>query len=682
MRINGKKYLRLVRLMFGVALGGILAACGSGSGSDANSGIGTTVTVESIGTVDISGQIGLSAKNVTLDRSIRADINTLAVDEGLILDFQPTDETTISIILTQMPNAAGVPVALKVNGTVPILADRSYAVYVYSPADAEDGAESLSTLESNYDEDSGSVAAVLPDWTFVQVGNQYIARVKIGLVKTYDPTAVAGVRTSASADHMVPLALSVLPKAQQLECPLAECIETSQFNPFRQLNGVVRKHKGNDFRAAAGTNLYVGAGATLLRGWTPAKFSALGSPKGQGVSLFFDYGASLLRVAYFHLSNIDSIFVDSVDAKKIATVTTTVRTLVGQTGTTGTAAPAPHLHMEVFLPVGKVCRSKGKNSAKTTVCSVSYAQTNPMNYLINSFAIDQPSILPVGSPTNFLVKALDKSGTVIRSEVGHAVEELSGDPTRKICFRDSAKLIDWQTSGNKWIDATQVPNLFCTEWQSKIMATKRAAGTTKVEVRYSTAVTTTVYDTIDSPVDSRSYGAEGFTKISASGQDLPADAIIWSCVRHNATGLLWEAHVTRRTPAHPCAWNANLTCAAYTNYGDGRAFDASTVPATVGSLCGKSGWRLPTEAEGRALVGDAAYVAGHIPYGAFQATWFGTDDTAYGGWTSSPVAGPSDSAWYVRFYFGSVDVSSRNYDGGFYYNDDYYNGSVRLVAVP
>lgn len=175
-------------------------------------------------------------------------------------------------------------------------------------------------------------------------------------------------------------------------------------------------------------------------------------------------------------------------------------------------------------------------------------------------------------------------------------------------------------------------------------------------------------------------GAEGFTKISAAGKDLPADATTWSCVRHNATGLLWEAHVTRQVPVHPCAWDANLACAGYTNFGDGRAFDASTVPATVGSLCGKSGWRLPTEAEGRALVGVAGYVGQY--YGTFQATWFGTDDTAYGGFTSSPVAGDPDYTWGVSFYLGEVSgKASVRYGGLGYYNYG-YGYSVRLVAGP
>ncbi|MEX8517915.1 MAG: DUF1566 domain-containing protein [Leptothrix sp. (in: b-proteobacteria)] len=153
----------------------------------------------------------------------------------------------------------------------------------------------------------------------------------------------------------------------------------------------------------------------------------------------------------------------------------------------------------------------------------------------------------------------------------------------------------------------------------------------------------------------------GFTKISADGQDLPDNATTWSCVRQNATGLLWEAHVTRQNPPYPCAYDAThtatMTCTKYTNYGDGRAYDASTVPATVGSLCGQTGWRLPTVDEATALMNDPAYAAGNGTYGLFQSTWFGTDDIAYWGWTSSPGPDPG-FAWQAQFYFGDVGFAS------------------------
>ncbi len=150
----------------------------------------------------------------------------------------------------------------------------------------------------------------------------------------------------------------------------------------------------------------------------------------------------------------------------------------------------------------------------------------------------------------------------------------------------------------------------------------------------------------------------GFTKISAAGADLPDTATTWGCVRHNATGLLWEAHVTRATTAgrwdmHPCSWSAASTCEGYSNIGNGSVWDAASV---TGSVCGKPG-RLPTEAEGRALVNDPAYVAANTSSGVFEFTWFGTDDMAWGGWTSSLVVGFPSKSWYINFGSGLLDVS-------------------------
>jgi hypothetical protein len=160
-----------------------------------------------------------------------------------------------------------------------------------------------------------------------------------------------------------------------------------------------------------------------------------------------------------------------------------------------------------------------------------------------------------------------------------------------------------------------------------------------------------------------------FIKVSDSGEDLPDDALAWTCVRHNVTGLLWEARVSRQTPAHPCGDGPQSTsqCTGFTNFGDGRSFDASTVPAAVGTMCGKSGWRLPTIDEGIALVSDFAPPPDSNSSSPSWITWFAADIDW--GWTTSPSPGDPTLARMISFSQGDVGSLPRS---------DAF-GNVRLV---
>jgi hypothetical protein len=185
--------------------------------------------------------------------------------------------------------------------------------------------------------------------------------------------------------------------------------------------------------------------------------------------------------------------------------------------------------------------------------------------------------------------------------------------------------------------------------------------------------------------------AGGFTKIAADGTYLPDTATTWSCVRHNATGLLWEAHVTRgmtgwSRDVHPCSWDATLTCQGYSNLGNGKPWDASSV---MGTVCGKPG-RLPTAEEGQALVSDPAWVCTAAqqfvaPCLATWKRWFGDDDVADASWSSTPylptswVGSPTDLMKTVRFSMGDVS----EWSGTYYFGGPMgYGLSVRLVAGP
>ncbi len=148
--------------------------------------------------------------------------------------------------------------------------------------------------------------------------------------------------------------------------------------------------------------------------------------------------------------------------------------------------------------------------------------------------------------------------------------------------------------------------------------------------------------------DADGHAGFSFTKIAADGTALPASATSWSCVKDNVTGLIWE---------NKTAANGGAT---YTNYGDGRAGDASAYATSVNAagLCGASDWRLPTRRELMSLVDySVAY-----PGPTIDTAWFpNTQQNAF--WSSSPSAGYSGYAWYVYFYDGFVgsNYRGRNY---------------------
>lgn len=146
-------------------------------------------------------------------------------------------------------------------------------------------------------------------------------------------------------------------------------------------------------------------------------------------------------------------------------------------------------------------------------------------------------------------------------------------------------------------------------------------------------------------------GRVGFAyrKVGADGAELPATATEWACVRDRLTGLTWEVKTDDGRLR-----DQNST---YTNFGDGRAFDASAFAAAVNAqgLCGASDWRLPTQRELHGLV-DYAAVA---PQRSIVGDWFPNTRAGWY-WSSTAVADdtsdPDDGsdAWGVNFARGDV----------------------------
>ncbi|NEX16735.1 MAG: hypothetical protein C1943_08925 [Halochromatium sp.] len=158
-----------------------------------------------------------------------------------------------------------------------------------------------------------------------------------------------------------------------------------------------------------------------------------------------------------------------------------------------------------------------------------------------------------------------------------------------------------------------------------------------------------------------------FTKLDASGRDLPADAADWSCVRDNVTGLIWEVK-TDDGGLHDKddRYNWYNTDPATNGGFEGYADDDGAIcdgydrndPATycntqayvsrvnAQGLCGARDWRLPSRQELLSIVSNDRYRPA-IDTDYFPntvASWF---------WSASPYAYGSYGAWVIGFSSGN-----------------------------
>lgn len=134
-----------------------------------------------------------------------------------------------------------------------------------------------------------------------------------------------------------------------------------------------------------------------------------------------------------------------------------------------------------------------------------------------------------------------------------------------------------------------------------------------------------------------------YTKLDASGNDLPDSATTWSCVRDNLSGLIWEV----KTPENMdkvYLWNEALTFVDSVN---------------ASGLCGFNDWRVPEITELQGLVTyqklavspvsgeDALIDINSFPYTG--GLYHGSGMTY---WSKTPVVSSSNRAWTVSFSDG------------------------------
>ena len=149
-----------------------------------------------------------------------------------------------------------------------------------------------------------------------------------------------------------------------------------------------------------------------------------------------------------------------------------------------------------------------------------------------------------------------------------------------------------------------------------------------------------------------------FTKLGASGNDLPDSATEWYMVRDNVTGLIWEVKQNQDdVPNYGDHHDADNTYTWYdgnpdTNGGNaGTPGDGTDTEDFINALNaqwygGHNDWRLPTIKELSLIVNLGTYKP------AIDAAYFPNTVSSYY-WSSTTHAYDTGGAWDVNFYYGS-----------------------------
>ena len=138
---------------------------------------------------------------------------------------------------------------------------------------------------------------------------------------------------------------------------------------------------------------------------------------------------------------------------------------------------------------------------------------------------------------------------------------------------------------------------------------------------------------------------QSYTKLDASGNDLPPEATSWVMVRDNVTGLIWEVK-TNDSSIH---YKDN-------QYGWQDAQDVFITALNSQSFGGHSDWRLPTVKELSTIVDSS------IPYpGPTINTDYFPNTVSSDYWSSTTGASNPSVAWPVDFGDGWVSNYGKSY---------------------
>ena len=153
-----------------------------------------------------------------------------------------------------------------------------------------------------------------------------------------------------------------------------------------------------------------------------------------------------------------------------------------------------------------------------------------------------------------------------------------------------------------------------------------------------------------------------YTKIDADGNDLPDAAPVWSMVRDNVTGLIWEVK-TDDDSIHDqdntytwCDSDPDTNGGNAGTCGDGTDSEDFIRALNEASFGGHADWRLPTVEELSSLLNahrqNPSIDVNYFPHTVTASYyWTATSATYY----SASYYGNGDQAWAVNFYSGNVN---------------------------
>jgi hypothetical protein len=165
--------------------------------------------------------------------------------------------------------------------------------------------------------------------------------------------------------------------------------------------------------------------------------------------------------------------------------------------------------------------------------------------------------------------------------------------------------------------------------------------------------------------DSDGYAGFSYTKVSITGEFLPAEATTWFCVKDNVTGLIWEVKtdddsVFDKDNTYRWGGKTHLGENYGTYYSD---WDELIDMSNSTERCGGNNWRVPTISELESLVNHG------IGYPYIDTRYFPNTIGYY--WSATPSAQFSTRAWYLSHYDGHRSINIER-------NDSRFN-NVRLV---